>query len=109
MADAIEETFLRAWKVSSPELLVETVTSQIVKVRLPDGTPAIVKALTEIGMQEELRGVHYLDWHDGNGAIRLLAQEDNLLLPDSARSSIISTNTAMRTQPQSPSMFCASC
>lgn len=86
MADHIPEIFPAEWQVSSPELIVETHTSRIIKVRLDDGTPAIVKALNAIGMQEELRGVHYLDWHDGNGAIRVLAEKGNLLLLEYAGS-----------------------
>ena len=63
-----------------PEILTETVTSSITKVRLSNGAPAIVKALTPIGMKDELPGVHYLDWHEGRGAIRVLAIKANLLL-----------------------------
>jgi streptomycin 6-kinase len=80
MLDAITETFPAEWKVSSPELVAETATSRIVKVRLEDGAPAIVKHLTPLGMREELGGTRYLEWHDGNGCIRLLAQRGNNLL-----------------------------
>ncbi|QND52656.1 phosphotransferase [Phyllobacterium sp. 628] len=86
MADSIHETFPAEWQISSPELLVETHTSRIIKVRLADGSPAIVKALNKIGVENELRGVHYLDWHDGNGAIRVLAEHGNLLLLEYAGS-----------------------
>ncbi|SDP63956.1 aminoglycoside phosphotransferase family protein [Phyllobacterium sp. OV277] len=86
MADRIPEVFPAEWQISSPELIVETDTSRIIKVRLDNGTPAIVKALNATGMQEELRGVHYLDWHDGNGAIRVLAEQGNLLLLEYAGS-----------------------
>lgn len=80
MLDAIAETFPPEWKVSSPELVAETATSRIVKVRLEDGEPAIIKHLTPLGVREELGGTRYLDWHDGNGCIRLLAQQSNNLL-----------------------------
>ncbi|MBB3235093.1 aminoglycoside phosphotransferase family protein [Phyllobacterium endophyticum] len=80
MLDAIAETFPAEWKVSSPELVAETATSRIVKVRLEDGAPAIVKHLTPLGMREELGGTRYLEWHDGKGCIRLLAQRGNNLL-----------------------------
>lgn len=80
MLDAIAETFPPEWKVSSPELIAETVTSRIIKVRLDDGSPAVIKHLTPLGMREELGGTLYLDWHDGNGCIRLLAQHGNNLL-----------------------------
>ena len=80
MLDAIAETFPPEWKVSSPELVAETATSRIVKVRLEDGEPAMIKHLTPLGVREELGGTRYLDWHDGNGCIRLLAQQGNNLL-----------------------------
>ncbi len=80
MLDAIAETFPPEWKVFSPELVAETATSRIVKVRLEDGEPAIIKHLTPLGVREELGGRRYLDWHDGNGCIRLLAQRGNNLL-----------------------------
>lgn len=80
MLDAITETFPPEWKVSSPELIAETVTSRIVKVRLENGEAAVIKHLTPLGMREELGGTHYLEWHDGDGCIRLLAQSHNNLL-----------------------------
>lgn len=80
MLDATVETFPPEWKVSSPELIAETVTSRIIKVRLENGEGAVIKHLTPLGMREELGGTHYLDWHEGNGCIRLLAQADNNLL-----------------------------
>ncbi|MEK1890106.1 MAG: aminoglycoside phosphotransferase family protein [Phyllobacterium sp.] len=76
----MNEIFPAEWEVSSPEILAGTVTSRITKVRLRSGAPAIVKALTPIGMKDELPGVHYLDWHKGCGAIRVLAIKANLLL-----------------------------
>lgn len=80
MLDAIAETLPPEWKVSFPELIAETVTSRIVKVRLESGEAAVIKRLTPLGMREELGGTHYLEWHQGNGCIRLLAQSDNNLL-----------------------------
>ncbi len=80
MLDAIVETFPPEWKVSSPELIAETVTSRIVKVRLANGDAAVIKHLTPLGMREELGGTHYLGWHAGNGCIRLLAHSGNNLL-----------------------------
>jgi streptomycin 6-kinase len=80
MLDAIVETFPPEWKVSSPELIAETVTSRIVKVRLASGEAAVIKHLTPLGMREELGGTHYLEWHEGDGCIRLLAQSGNNLL-----------------------------
>lgn len=49
-------------------------------VRLDNGEPAVVKQLNANGMKNELRGIHYLDWHDGHGCVRVLAQKDNNVL-----------------------------
>ena len=80
MLDAIVESFPPEWKVSSPELIAETVTSRIAKVRLDNGEAAVIKHLTPLGMREELGGTHYLERQEGNGCIRLLAQSGNNLL-----------------------------
>jgi len=75
-----EETFPPKWDVSSAEILAESATSRVTKVWLGDGRLAVVKALTAIGMRDELSGVRYLDWHDGVGAVRVLDVKDNFLL-----------------------------
>ncbi|WP_271893700.1 aminoglycoside phosphotransferase family protein [Candidatus Phyllobacterium onerii] len=80
MADVFPETFPPEWEVSSPKLFTETPTSRIIMVRLENGEQAVIKQLTPVGIQEELRGAHYLDWHGGNGCVRLLALQDNNLL-----------------------------
>ncbi|WP_378942949.1 aminoglycoside phosphotransferase family protein [Mesorhizobium sp. ANAO-SY3R2] len=69
------------WNVSEPELIAETFSSRIWKVRLADGRPAIVKALKPFDdVGDELRGVHYLSWRNGVGAIRLLQFEGHDML-----------------------------
>jgi streptomycin 6-kinase len=45
-----------------------------------DGAPAIVKELKPIGIEDELRGAHYLAWRGGEGAIRLLALDGTRML-----------------------------
>ncbi|PWK67504.1 aminoglycoside phosphotransferase family protein [Aminobacter sp. AP02] len=61
------------WNVSAPQLIAETFSSRIWKVRLADGSPAVVKALKPFDdVADELRGAHYLSWRDGVGAVRLL-------------------------------------
>jgi streptomycin 6-kinase len=60
--------------------LLKPVTSRIVKVRLESDEAAVIKHLTPLGMREEPGGTHYLEWNQGNGCIRLLAQSDNNLL-----------------------------
>jgi streptomycin 6-kinase len=50
-------------------------------VRLADGTPAIVKDLKPFDdVADELRGVHYLSWREGNGAVQLLGCEGRQML-----------------------------
>lgn len=69
------------WNVSDPELIAETFSSRIWKVRLADGGSAVVKALKPFDdVGDELRGAHYLDWRKGVGAIRLLGFEGHDML-----------------------------
>jgi streptomycin 6-kinase len=58
----------------------------VLRVRLDDGRSAIVKDLTPIGTEDELRGADYLAWRDGRGAVRLLAREGTTLLLEDAGS-----------------------
>lgn len=73
------------WNVRDPELIAETFSSRIWKVRLADGGPAIVKALKPFDdVADELRGAHYLSWRDGAGAVRLLGLEGRQMLLEHA-------------------------
>ncbi len=73
--------FPKRWKVSAPELIAETFSSRIWKVRLEDGSPAIVKALKPFDdVEDELRGEHYLAWRRGEGAVRLLGRDGHRML-----------------------------
>lgn len=80
MADELLKSLPAEWNLSSPELFTETHTSRIIMVRLENGEPAVVKQLNATGMENELRGTHYLEWHDGHGCVRVLAQKDNNVL-----------------------------
>ncbi|WP_210241526.1 aminoglycoside phosphotransferase family protein [Mesorhizobium sp. B2-5-4] len=69
------------WKVSEPELIAETFSSRIWKVRLEDSSPAIVKALKPFDdVADELRGAHFLAWRRGEGAVRLLGRDGHSML-----------------------------
>jgi len=69
------------WDVADPQLIAETFSSRIWKVRLADGQPAVVKALKPFDdVADELRGAHYLSWRDGVGAVRLLGFEGHDML-----------------------------
>ncbi len=69
------------WKVSGPELVAETFSSRIWKVRLDNGEPAIVKDLKVFDdVYDELRGAHLLDWRRGEGMVRLLDLDGQRML-----------------------------
>lgn len=69
------------WKVSAPTLLTETFSSRIWKVRLEDGSPAIVKDLKPFDdVHDELRGAHLLRWRRGEGAVMLLGLDGQRML-----------------------------
>lgn len=73
--------FPARWQVSEPELIAETFSSRIWKVRREDGSPAIVKALKPFDdVADELRGEHFLAWRRGEGAVRLLGRDGHSML-----------------------------
>lgn len=76
-----QAAFPARWNVSDPQLIAETFSSRIWKVRLADGGPAVIKALKPFDdVADELRGAHYLSWRDGVGAVRLLGFEGHNML-----------------------------
>ncbi len=72
------------WDVSEAELIAETKTSRIFRVRHAGAGTAVVKDLKPIGMEDELRGADYLAWRDGLGAVRLVARHGSTLLLEDA-------------------------
>ncbi|HCK4697988.1 TPA: APH(6)-I family aminoglycoside O-phosphotransferase [Pseudomonas aeruginosa] len=79
------------WSVSHPVLIADTFSSFVWKVLLPNGAPAIVKALKPIeDIADELRGSDYLAWRNGRGAVRLLGRENNLMLLEYAGERMLS-------------------
>jgi streptomycin 6-kinase len=82
--------FPRGWNASGAVLLTETFGSRIWKVRLADGTPAIVKDLKPFDdVEDELRGAHYLAWRDGNASVNLLGFEGRQMLLEYAGETIL--------------------
>lgn len=75
---------LAEWGATEPIAVAETATSRIIRVRLTDGSSAIVKDLKPIGIEDELRGADYLAWRAGSGAVRLLARTETTLLLEDA-------------------------
>ncbi|MER8913766.1 3'-kinase [Mesorhizobium sp. M0761] len=83
--------FPKRWKISAPELIAETFSSRIWKVRREDGSPAIVKALKPFDdVEDELRGEHYLAWRRGEGAVRLLGRDGHRMLLEYAGDTLLS-------------------
>ncbi|ESX94632.1 aminoglycoside phosphotransferase family protein [Mesorhizobium sp. LNJC405B00] len=83
--------FPKRWKISAPELIAETFSSRIWKVRREDGSPAIVKALKSFDdVDDELRGEHYLAWRRGEGAVRLLGRDGHRMLLEYAGDTLLS-------------------
>ncbi|MFK4823819.1 aminoglycoside phosphotransferase family protein [Paenochrobactrum sp. BZR 588] len=65
--------FPQDWAILEHELLNETFSSFIWKVRLLNDEIAIVKEIKIFDDDEdELRGFHYLKWHNGGACVRLL-------------------------------------
>ena len=83
--------FPKRWRVSAPELIAETFSSRIWKVRREDGSPAIVKALKPFDdVEDELRGEHYLAWRRGEGAVQLLGRDGHSMLLEYAGDTLLS-------------------
>ncbi|MER8663363.1 3'-kinase [Mesorhizobium sp. M1148] len=83
--------FPKRWKIGAPELIAETLSSRIWKVRREDGSLAIVKALKSFDdVDDELRGEHYLAWRRGEGAVRLLGRDGHRMLLEYAGDTLLS-------------------
>lgn len=83
------------WKVSDPELIAETFSSRIWKVRLGDGETAVVKDLKVFDdVYDELRGAHLLEWRRGEGLVRLLAMDGQRMLLEYAGDRLLTAEIA---------------
>lgn len=73
--------FPRRWNICRAELIAETFSSRIWKVWRDDADIAVVKALKPFDdVDDELRGVYFLEWRDGEGAVRLFDSEGSDML-----------------------------
>jgi streptomycin 6-kinase len=80
-----QPAFPGRWNISDPVLIAETFSSRIWKVRLGDGSAAVVKDLKLFDdVEDELRGAHFLSWRGGYGAVRLLGLDGNRMLLEHA-------------------------
>jgi hypothetical protein len=86
----IDAALLAGWNASEPILIADTRTGRIFRVRLSDGSTAVVKVLRQVGIDYELRGADFLAWRDGLGCARLLASHGaTLLLEDVGNRSLL--------------------
>jgi streptomycin 6-kinase len=67
--------YLDVWDLSDPQLLATTATSHVYTVT-SEGTRVVLKLLTEVGA-EERQGALALGYFDGQGAVRLLREDDH--------------------------------
>lgn len=67
--------YLKAWKLSDPQLLAKTATSHVYTVT-SEGTQVVLKLLSPIGIADESKGAIALRHFAGQGAVRLLRQDD---------------------------------
>ena len=66
------EAALTRWSLGDPQRVAETATSDVYRVRRPDGTSAALKLLKPYGA-DEIEGARYMQWCDGAGAARIIA------------------------------------
>ena len=70
--------YLAIWNLSNPQPLAETPTSQVYTV-MYDQTIVVLKILTDYGVDERI-GALALHHYQGNGAVRLLHNDDGAQL-----------------------------
>jgi streptomycin 6-kinase len=80
--DAKLNEYLAAWKLSNPQLLTRTVTSDIYTVTYNTET-VVLKLLSPTGMEEQT-GALALRYFDGQGAVRLLRHDEGAHLMEYA-------------------------
>lgn len=73
------QSYLDQWKLSDPEPLAKTVTSDLYKVRA-SGQTAVLKILSEVGVKDERHAADVLQWYGGHGAIQLLRDDPSAIL-----------------------------
>ncbi|MDR6102007.1 streptomycin 6-kinase [Agrobacterium larrymoorei] len=79
----IPDEIKRRWSISSAFFLADTASSIVHRVTLTDGSSAILKRLKPQGMGER-PGMTFLEWRQGQGAVRLLQKNDTECLLEDA-------------------------
>jgi streptomycin 6-kinase len=85
---ALDDSLKTRWAITASALIADTHTSKVYRVRLDDGSTAIVKALKPEGMGE-LPGMAYLAWRGGTGSIDMLDRLGNTCLLEDAGETIL--------------------
>lgn len=67
--------YLDKWQLTNPRPLAQTATSHLFRVDYR-GEPAVLKLLTPLGVKDESLGARTLAAWNGDGAVRLLAADD---------------------------------
>ncbi len=68
------------WDVDNPKLLSDGIGGRVWHVTLADGQPAALKQASILAQKEVPGGNDFLRWIDGDGAVRLLAEDGELSL-----------------------------
>ena len=80
--DAVFEPWLRRWQLQPDGEGLATPGSELLPVRLPDGTAAMLKIARD---RDERAGAALMQWWDGDGAARVFQREGDALLMERAR------------------------
>jgi streptomycin 6-kinase len=73
------DSYLSRWQLSEPKPLARTFTSDLYTVLAAD-RPAVLKILSEIGVEDERVGADALQWYNGQGAVQLLNHDSGAML-----------------------------
>jgi len=82
---ALVERYLRKWRLASDGCLLETRTSWLLPVRRL-GEPAMLKMLKQ--SSDEYAAADLLDYFAGDGAVRLIASDQDALLMERANNDV---------------------
>ena len=77
--DALEqsaERLLAQWNLSEPVPIARTVMALVLKVKRPDGSPAVLKCLSNVGRSEEGTAPSVLDALGPEGVVRVLGSDE---------------------------------
>ena len=83
------------WRIVSADLMADTFSSHVWLVNRADGSRAVVKDCKPIpDIADVLRGARYLAWRDGDGAIRLIAEHERMMLLEHAGERMLTAEIA---------------